>query len=1667
MNPYVVSVEGVDYDVDAPDEQTAWAWANQFHSQNKNKPKTSLWEDVKIAGAGALSSMDQAFTQANQGLLETFGIDQSPEAIDRRFNTAKQLEESRNQWANPEQRHQGLGGAVLGTVATLPAQIPAQVGSGPERMRRMIDAGESVEAAATAGLIDTALTAGSIAAPAAVGRNLTQKITTGAAMNPAFGAASDVATQSVAKTDEIKKMYDPLDPKRRGVEAVIGAGLGTMAPTTGKKAPPSKSIEALDAIAAKKKATPEEPTTTPESILDYKQQDLAIEPPDVDASGIRNPYDLGGQISDTAAGLDTMLNSPQGDLFAQGLRESAQNRPEVIAAKEAFNNEALDLESRIRAAMFILDNYKIYRGPTYKEAKRMLPELIEAHQANRNEYAEGNRLLSEEKPRDAYGRPLYDQPDPLVQPGGEQAGFPFETRGPNLSEVPTEGATGADPTMPIRKPFVPKGQRGAIDPAVFKEGFKRFNRALSNLTDRLAATGHYPPSEYHTNPDGTPMVMLHGTTKTGITKLRPSEEGIHLGYAVPSHIIREGVDHAMYPRQAGRNLEPHEANRNIHPIVIKKGNYPYLDTDIGVWSPDNFMYGLHNFNYKGESLDPISFLKAVAADNGKNLTDSRIYALLNQIRSPDGLTKKIAAFSQLLKEAGINGFFYRNKHESLVPKIKYQNRDTRKRLYSSEPVSNQEIMSGERSTAQHPISFVTWDANNLESVFEKPRPQSGVSAGFIASQKKQSGMWKPFSEGKLKPLKNRTPSKAEEMSTEVERTAKMLEDDTDGRQSVLTKVGAKEVDLIENNAPPSPELMEKILAEPDVGSGRNFVSGALSKALLNDSTGVMTVYRWFANATKRAERFDRDYVRPVADAVKIYMGKPEKLEVLNHVFKKELEVGQRFSAEELQAAGLDDRMINAYAGIRRMFDAALEMQNKARAEAGLGQIKDLEAYVASRWNGPWRATVLDKDGNVVWQVSEKNKWAANKAVEWLKANVDPELKIGEIKYNDSYGRRNTDLNAGYVEMVNLLGTDHPITTRIKELLESTAAFTTENVVGQEKHFKLKSGVRGFAGDRPWAKNDAKDWIKEQLMYAKNAATWAEQQSALRYTKEILADPNVVANKPNLALYLKDYMNQQRGFATAKVFDLAEHSIAKALRISPAYLDEILGTSKSIFYITKLGFFNLPFTAAQLIQPIFTAPYHATLSGQGYSHNAAKSTIEGVSNATGFTIAHLLRFAGRDAEAKVVFDRMPDIFRDASMYAEQNGVIDVNQFSDIRDLERPRALQVAEQWAGANIKMSEQLARTTAFMTFVSHLDQSGKFANTREGRMELFQKAEEATRFTMVDYAPSERALAFAKAGLTGNALSTLQTFKLNQLNQMVKYIDDLRNGNPAPALMFFGLYFLLGGLTGFVGVEDADALYEMFKSILSDDQIAALPKGVREFGVKKAIMEMDELVSMGPVSALTGLNLYSRFDSSNILPLENTFGDSLGSLFPFAKDQIAQVGGLKNLLSSDPNKRLAGGYAITPSAAKGIYENVVPGFTTPEGTVGRGTNPAEGEYTRTPEERSLRNYGFRSTKEAKTKELDFRNRKIQKDFEARRANIAEKVGNQILYGSLENLNDSIQAYIKLGGDPESLITDAKIEKKFINKNTNRLQKLQMAAQSGSYPAINDLLRYMESLGVQ
>lgn len=81
MNQYTVTVDGFDYDVDAPDENTAWAWANDYHKQNPRPVKkdplagmpTDLSKDPVLELGGSMVRQIPGWLGGGLNFLGTLG----------------------------------------------------------------------------------------------------------------------------------------------------------------------------------------------------------------------------------------------------------------------------------------------------------------------------------------------------------------------------------------------------------------------------------------------------------------------------------------------------------------------------------------------------------------------------------------------------------------------------------------------------------------------------------------------------------------------------------------------------------------------------------------------------------------------------------------------------------------------------------------------------------------------------------------------------------------------------------------------------------------------------------------------------------------------------------------------------------------------------------------------------------------------------------------------------------------------------------------------------------------------------------------------------------------------------------------------------------------------------------------------------------------------------------------------------------------------------------------------------------------------------------------------------------------------------------------------------------------------------------------------------------
>ncbi|MGL5077762.1 MAG: hypothetical protein ACRDBG_18330, partial [Waterburya sp.] len=419
------------------------------------------------------------------------------------------------------------------------------------------------------------------------------------------------------------------------------------------------------------------------------------------------------------------------------------------------------------------------------------------------------------------------------------------------------------------------------------------------------------------------------------------------------------------------------------------------------------------------------------------------------------------------------------------------------------------------------------------------------------------------------------------------------------------------------------------------------------------------------------------------------------------------------------------------------------------------------------------------------------------------------------------------------------------------------------------------------------------------------------------------------------------------------------------------VDTALSVSKSYFYLNALGFFNVPFTVVSVAQPIYTAPWHLKLSMKGIKHNPLKTTFDAIYGSAAINLANM--------GVKQVEKNLTPLQKEAFNYIKENHLIDMNPLDEIRDLGRPEILNKIEDVGGFNIKASEQIARTATFMSFVSHLDQAGM-----KDRSAMLRKADDLTNIVMADFNAGEKAMAFEKTGLIGNAAATLQTFKVNQLNQLYllgKYAQQggFASKQALPLYSLMATQLAMAGTLGFFAVESLDDLWEALKSVMPDDMFIQF----KDTGIKKSMLSIAENLNtkneglgdatvFGIPSVATGINFSSRFDSGAIVETD------LGKIFPFAGLIYDQTAAVVNAIDNSNAETIdAAMLKIVPASMRGLVEtnSAMKVVERPDGTTlySKAGDFSKGSYARTPEEERLRKFGFVSLPEAKVKENEFR----------------------------------------------------------------------------------------------
>lgn len=844
--------------------------------------------------------------------------------------------------------------------------------------------------------------------------------------------------------------------------------------------------------------------------------------------------------------------------------------------------------------------------------------------------------------------------------------------------------------------------------------------------------------------------------------------------------------------------------------------------------------------------------------------------------------------------------------------------------------------------------------------------------------------------------------------------------------------------------PENPDVqaaLEKAKTEKDSKVWTYAQSGGTSTAMKTGSTAIKAVSQIVQNATKRADLLVRNTVFPAEKAIQ----KLSKQEVadLGALMKEEMFSGQRFDGDVL-ARNLSVKQLEAYTQMRDLFDKALDAQNSARLAKGQDPITPNEAYMSSRWNGDFRQPVHDSEGRLVWYLAAHSKTALSKQVKEL-TKVKPDLVVDSKKAHTVRSYANNDLQSAYTTLLDVLGRNDPAVDTIKKIIEEQTVAEGEMALAQSKHFKDKGNIRGFVGDRP-GKDGAKEALamfQQQVQYAKNGYKWAELQKASEDVAAIIADPVLQETQPNNIKYIREYFKNAVGINEAKVVHAINDTLREGLGVSPKLINEAIGNMKS-FFITQKLVVSMGYMASNVLQSANVLPYLTDLRVQGIKGNPVTAVATGVLGALPMAMSHYMGSAGM----KYV-DSLPTQFlKDAFRYAEDNGVTARSVYDEAPVEESfNKFKRYVVNPAQKVTNFAETLVRSTAFMTFAEFLHSSGKYKN----QSELFQKAEELTNMSMVDYRETERPLGFSKAGAAGNLANTLQTFPVSFYNQYAYMLGQVKKGGMAgilPLLTMLAVHYGMAGMMGVPGFDDADKLYRWMRDNALPDETWNKAMKSPFFSDPKMWMldNWGQGAVYGELSDESGIGMTSRVAAPGGGAMIQAPGGPI-------LDIAGQIGSVASAAMDPTNTTKLGQAAmkVAPVGLQGLLETApfmkdITYVERPDGTKvymrASDLKDRKGGYARTPEETEMRKFGVRSQKEVLTRDVGYSTAQANQTINTKTGEIMDKFYDAVRRGDTKKVKSLATLYTDVSGKEISTpALEAQIKEEFytdIEKQSTR-----------------------------
>ena len=854
------------------------------------------------------------------------------------------------------------------------------------------------------------------------------------------------------------------------------------------------------------------------------------------------------------------------------------------------------------------------------------------------------------------------------------------------------------------------------------------------------------------------------------------------------------------------------------------------------------------------------------------------------------------------------------------------------------------------------------------------------------------------------------------------------------------------------------EILAKSLEEGKDGKGiNNLEAGANLTAAKRNSTLVREGGRWFQSAEKKAELSTRDFVFPAEQHLK-KLSKREIRDLLS-VMKEEM-FNRSITPEQVLELGLTKDQLKAYNALRQMHNEAWRQMNEMRKAQGLPEITKQEAYLASRWKGDYRRPILDAHGKLVWYLAADSKIGLNRQWKALQKQF-PDLVAGK-DHTVSSMRHTNDAQAMLSNAIDILGRDDPAIVKIKEWAEQQTIKEGEGTAGQQKHFEPKANVRGFVGDRP-GKNPTSEAIagfQQQMTYAKNAFKWAEMQKVAEELKGVLNDPKLLEQQPNNVAYMKAYARSHFGTGEAVWVKALEDAI-RGTGLSPALISAGVGGAKTIFIMQKMAV-SLGFTASNIIQFVNNAPHMVEISKNPIklAYAIATGIPMGLLMATG----HYLNASTKSKALYKMLAGIPDgkSLIEAMKYAEDNGITTRSVLDESPIANNFSLLGKAENLAGKTLSIPETGLRSASFMTYFQLLRDSGKYAKTAEGRLQMLRDAEEYVNKAMGDYRPNERALVFNQLGTIGNALNTLQTYPFNFYQQWNHVIRKAAKGDVLPFMAMFAVQGYVAGAMAIPIFNDVSKAYDW----MLDHVSTPVWNKLKDFSPKELVLRAGGERSLyGGLSVDTGIGMTSRVTAPGAGEMITAPGGPIADLYKQGKS----VGALLTS-PTDKSKQLQALMDVLPTGIQGLMETgplrdslSVP---TGEGQNYRKTTDVadrKGMYARTPKEETIRSFGMRSQKEVVEKDLAYITSKKETNATKRGVDLVNDIYDAARNGDVETTKELVTLYTQITGKK---LTNDQMKKQILDEFTTAAQRAAKGGKSiEGLKAVKQMQEYFKEMG--